>query len=63
MNLIAQPLLESSIGAYLAWLINELMMTTNKIEHKDAPLVMLRAVAITHKPDSLACPWSLFLSS
>jgi hypothetical protein len=30
MVLIAQPLLESSIGAYIEWLANELMMTTNK---------------------------------
>jgi hypothetical protein len=28
--LIAQPLLESSIGAYKEWLVTELMMTTNK---------------------------------
>jgi hypothetical protein len=38
------------------------MMTTNKIEYKDASLVMLPADAITHKPDSLAYPWSLFFS-
>jgi hypothetical protein len=30
MVLIAQPLLESSIGAYIEWLANELIMTTNK---------------------------------
>jgi hypothetical protein len=30
MVLIAQPLLESSICAYIEWLINELMMTANK---------------------------------
>jgi hypothetical protein len=30
MVLIAQPLLESSIGAYIEWLVNELMMTANK---------------------------------
>jgi hypothetical protein len=30
MVLIAQPLLESSIGVYIEWLANELMMTTNK---------------------------------
>jgi hypothetical protein len=34
-----------------------------KIKYKDTPLVMLPAVAITHKLDSLAYPWSLFLSS
>ena len=41
-NLIAYHLLKSSTGAYIEWLINELMMTTNKIEYKDARLVMLR---------------------
>jgi hypothetical protein len=30
MVLIAQPLLESCIGAYVEWLVNELMMTANK---------------------------------
>jgi hypothetical protein len=28
--LIAQPLLESRTGAYLEWLVNELLMTANK---------------------------------
>ena len=60
MVLIAYHLLESSIGAYIEWLVNELMMTANKIEYKDALLVMLPADAITHKPDSLAYPRSLF---
>ena len=40
-NPIAYHLLESSIGAYIEWLVNELMMTTNKIKYKDARLVML----------------------
>ena len=40
-NLIAYHLLESSIGAYIEWLVNELMMTSNKIVYKDARLVML----------------------
>ena len=39
--LIAYHLLESSIGAYIEWLVNKLMMTANKIEYKDARLVML----------------------
>jgi len=39
--LIAYHLLKSSIGAYIEWLVNELMMTANKIEYKDARLVML----------------------
>ena len=59
MVLIAYHLLESSIGAYIEWLVYELMMTANEIEYKDARLVMLPADAITHKLDSLAYPWSL----
>ena len=39
--LIAYHLLERSIGAYIEWLGNELMMTANKIEYKDTRLVML----------------------
>ena len=58
MILIAYHLLESSIGAYIEWLVNELMMTANEIEYKDARLVMLPANA-TYKPDSLAYPCSL----
>ena len=63
MVLIAYHLLESSIGAYIEWLVNELMMTANKIEYKNVRLVMLLADEITHKPDSLAYPWSLLFSS
>ena len=47
-NLIAYHLLESSTGAYIEWLVNELIMTTNKIEYKDARLVLLTADAINH---------------
>ena len=50
MVLIAYCLLESSIGAYIEWLVNELMMTANENEYKDARLVMLPADAITSKP-------------
>ena len=39
--LIAYHLLESSTSAYIEWLDNELMMTANKIEYKDACLVIL----------------------
>jgi hypothetical protein len=46
MVLIAYHLLESNIGAYIEWLVNELMMTANKKKYKDAPLVMLLAIAI-----------------
>ena len=42
MILIACHLLESSTGAYIEWLVNELIMTTNKIKYKDARLVMLQ---------------------
>ena len=44
--LIAYRLLESSTCAYIEWLVNELMMTANKIEYNDARLVMLLADAI-----------------
>ena len=53
---IAYHLLESSIGAYLEWLDNGLIVTANKIKYKDICLVMLPADAITHKPESLAYP-------
>ena len=59
-TLIAHHLLESSTGAYIEWLVNELMRLLIKIEYKDARLVMLPANEITHKLDSLAYPWSLF---
>ena len=60
MVLIAHHLLESSIDAYIEWLVNKLMMTANKIEYKDVRLVMLPTDAITHEADSLAYPWGLF---
>ena len=63
MILIAYHLLESSIDAYIEWLVNELMMTANKIEYKDVRLVMLHVDAITHKPDSLIYPLSLLFFS
>ena len=44
IDLIAQLLLKSSTGAYIEWLVNELIMTTNEIEYKDARLVMLPAI-------------------
>ena len=51
MVLIAYYLLESSIGAYIEWLVNELMMTANKIDYKDARLVMFPVDTITHMPN------------
>ena len=44
--MIAYHLLEISTGAYIEWLVNELMLTANKIEYKDARLVMLPTYAI-----------------
>jgi hypothetical protein len=46
MVLIAYHLLESSLGSYIDWLVNELMQTANKKKYKDASLVMLLVVAI-----------------
>ena len=45
-TLIAYHLLESSIGAYIEWLVNEPMQLLMKIEYKDSRLVMLPANAI-----------------
>ena len=45
-NLIAYHLLKSSICAYIEWLVNELMMTANKIKYKNTRLVMLPTDAI-----------------
>ena len=44
--LIAYHLLESSTGAYIEWLVNELMQLPIKNEYKNARLVMLPADAI-----------------
>ena len=44
--MIAYHLLESSIGVYIEWLVNELILTTNKIKYKDARLMMLPVDAI-----------------
>ena len=45
-NLIAYHLLEGSTGAYLEWIVNELIMIANKIEYKNARLVMPPADAL-----------------
>ena len=44
--LIAYHLLESSTGAYIEWLANELMRLLIKIEYKNTYLVMLLTDAI-----------------
>ena len=43
MELIAQPLLESRIGAYIEWLDNKLIMTANNNISKDSLLELLSA--------------------
>jgi hypothetical protein len=43
MVLIAQLLLKSRTDAYIEWLVNEIIMTANKTNPKDALLVMLSA--------------------
>jgi hypothetical protein len=43
MVLIAQFLLKSRTGAYIEWLVNEIIMTANKTNLKDELLVMLSA--------------------
>ena len=45
---IAYHLLESSIGAYIEWIVNELMMTANKIKYKD----------VVAKPPEITRFWS-----
>jgi hypothetical protein len=41
MILIAQPLLESSTGAYLGWLVKEVKWLLIKLDFKDKLLVMI----------------------
>ena len=43
MELIAQLLLESRIGAYIEWLDNKLIMAANNNINKDSLLVLLSA--------------------
>ena len=42
MILIAYHLFEGSTGAYIEWIVNELTRAANKIEYKDAHLIMLQ---------------------
>ena len=60
---IAYHLLESSTSAYIEWLVHELMMTANKIEHKDARLVTLPADAINLQARQPYISLESFLSS
>ena len=50
MELIAQLLLESRIGAYIEWLYNKLIMAPNNNINKDSLLVLLSAKRKPSKP-------------
>ena len=50
MELFAQLLLESRIGAYIEWLENELIMTANNNINKNSLLVLLFAKREPSKP-------------
>ena len=50
MDLFAQLLLESRIGAYLEWLSNERSMTANNNRNKDLLLVSLSTKKEISKP-------------
>ena len=63
MVMIAHHLFESSICAYIEWLVNELTMTANKIKYKNAHLVMLPQMQKPTSQISLAYPWSLLFFS
>ena len=58
MELIAQFLLESRIGAYVEWLDNQLIMATNNYINKDSLLVMLSAKRKPANHKALHIPWS-----
>ena len=60
--LSAYHLLESSTGAYIEWLVNELIMTANEIEYKDARLVMLPVDAINPQARQPCISLESFLS-
>ena len=56
MELIAQFLLESRIGAYVEWLDNQLIMATNNNINKDSLLVLLSAKRKSANHKSLHIP-------
>ena len=63
MVLITYHLLESSINAYIKWIVNELIMTANKIEYNGTRLVMLPQMQLPISQISLAYLWSLLFFS
>jgi hypothetical protein len=60
MGLIAYHMLESSLGAYIEWLVNELMMTANKKKYMHSNASCKRNKPTSQK--ALHNPWSLFPS-
>ena len=58
MELIAQPLLENRTCAYVEWLDNKLIMTTNKNIDKDSLLVLLSAKRKPTNHKAFHIPWS-----
>ena len=50
MELVAQLLLESRTGAYIEWLDNEIIRTTNNNINKDSLLVLLSIKREPNKP-------------
>jgi hypothetical protein len=63
MVLIAYHLLEGSFDAYIEWSVNELMMTANKKNYKDAHLVMLLADVINPQAKKLCIIFGVFFFS
>ena len=58
MELIAQPLLEIRIGAYIEWLENKLIMATNNNINKDSLLILLSSKRKPTNHKALHIPWS-----
>ena len=58
MDLIAQLLLESRTCAYLEWLANELIMTTNNNINKDSLFVLLSVKGNPTNHKAYHIPWS-----
>ena len=58
MKLIAQPVLESRIGAYIEWLDNKLIMTANNNVHKDSLLELLSTKRNPSNHKAYHIPWS-----
>ena len=58
MELFAQLLLESRTNAYIEWLDNEIIMTTNNNINKDSLLVLLSAKRKLANHKAYHIPWS-----